>query len=88
MTNMWASIQKRYKSADADDQAVIEHVFDNIIDVVLSDNGGGVLFFDHLGRGAMSVHIIGDAALAPLMVSAAPDIYEKIFGTPENTTLQ
>ena len=88
MTDRWTKTQARYMLASPEDRAVIEHVMADVVDVVLSDNGGGLMFADPSGEGSMSVHILGDSSLAPLMVAAAPDIYERVFGVPDEVVLQ
>lgn len=77
-----------YQAADEQDQEVIRRVMSDVIDVVTSAEGGGILFVDTEGDGEMNVHLIGDSSLTPLMLRSAQRVYDKVFGVPEDALPQ
>lgn len=81
-------IKTQLETASDEDRDTISIILADVVDALLSDAGAGILFVDKDGSGTLSVHIIGDYDLAPSMLRAAPDIYERLFGVPDGAIPQ
>lgn len=83
-----ARMQTQLENASEEDRDTIIAIMIDVVDVVLSEEGAGVMFADKHGTGEMSVHLIGDQTLTPSMLLAAPEVYAQVFGVPAGATAQ
>lgn len=82
------TLMARYDGASESDKNTVRAVLADLLSILLDEGGCGVFFADTDGEGEMTVHLLGDVALAPLMIRAAPTIYDRVFGVPEDMTPQ